>query len=197
MFTGIVTGVGRVAAIETRRGRAARLTVDPPARYGRFRRGESVAVSGVCVTAIESGRRLVAELSSETLRVTALSELAPGDPVNLERALEWRGRVSGHFVLGHVDAVSRLLSVGDSSGSWTYRFSIPRGLGRFVVRKGSVALDGVSLTVAARRVRDFDVAVIPETRRRTSLASKRPGDPVNFEIDLLARYGRVPRARRR
>ncbi|HEV8609415.1 MAG TPA: riboflavin synthase [Thermoanaerobaculia bacterium] len=196
MFTGIVTGVGRVKALERRRGRAVRLTVDPPARYGRFRRGESVAVSGVCVTAIESGRRLVADLSAETLRVTTLSELAPGDPVNLERALEWRGSVSGHFVLGHVDAVSRLLAVGDSTGSWTYRFSIPRGLGRFVVRKGSVALDGVSLTVAARRPRDFDVAVIPETRRRTSLASKRPGDPVNFEIDLLARYGRIPRVRR-
>jgi riboflavin synthase len=196
MFTGIVTGVGRVAALERRRGRAARLTVDPPARYGRFRRGESVAVSGVCVTAVESGRRLVVELSPETLRVTTLSELAAGDPVNLERALEWRGKVSGHFVLGHVDAVSRLLAVENSSGSWTYRFSIPRGLGDFVVRKGSVALDGVSLTVAARRARDFDVAVIPETRRRTTLPSKRPGDPVNFEIDLLARYGRSRRARR-
>jgi riboflavin synthase len=196
MFTGIVTGVGRVAALERRRGRAARLTIDPPPRYGRFRRGESVAVSGVCVTAVESGRRLVAELSPETLRVTTLSELAPGDPVNLERALEWRGRVSGHFVLGHVDAVSRVLAVEDSTGSWTYRFSIPRGLGAFVVRKGSVALDGVSLTVAARRARDFDVAVIPETRRRTAFASKRPGDPVNFEIDLLARYGRIRPARR-
>jgi riboflavin synthase len=197
MFTGIVTGVGWVAALERRRGKAVRLTVDPPARYGRFRRGESVAVSGVCVTAIESARRLVADLSAETLRVTTFSELAPGDPVNLERALEWRGTVSGHFVLGHVDATSRLLSVEDATGSWTYRFSIPRGLGRFVVRKGSVALDGISLTVAVRRPRDFDVAVIPETLCRTSLASKRPGDAVNFEIDLLARYGRIPRARRR
>jgi riboflavin synthase alpha subunit len=197
MFTGIVTGVGRVAALEKRRGRAARLTVEPPARYGRFHRGESVSVSGVCVTAIENGRRLVADLSGETLRVTTLGDLRAGDRVNLERALEWRGRVSGHFVLGHVDAVSRLVSIEESAGSWTYRFSIPRGLGRFVARKGSVAIDGVSLTVAARRARDFDVAVIPETRRRTSLASKRPGDPANFEIDLLARYGETPRARRR
>ena len=197
MFTGIVTGVGRVVALEKRRGRAARLTVAPPARYGRFRRGESIAVSGVCVTAIENGRRLVADLSAETLRVTTLGDLRAGDPVNLERALEWRGRVSGHFVLGHVDAVSRLVSIEEVAGSWTYRFSIPRGLGRFVARKGSVAIDGVSLTVAARRARDFDVAVIPETRRRTSLAWKRPGDPANFEIDLLARYGETPRARRR
>jgi riboflavin synthase len=196
VFTGIVTGVGRVAAIERRKGGGTRLTVAPPVRYGAFRRGESVAVSGVCVTAVDPGRRLVADLSSETLRVTTLGSLAAGDPVNLERALEWRGSVSGHFVLGHVDAVARLLSVEDSRGSWTYRFSIPTGLARFVVRKGSVAVDGVSLTVAGRRARDFDVAVIPETRRRTTLGTKSPGDPVNFEIDLLARYGGRPRARR-
>ncbi len=195
MFTGIVTGVGRVRALERRRGGGTRLTISPPPRWGGFRRGESIAVSGVCVTAIDTGRRLVADLSAETLRVTTLGDLAAGDPVNLERALRWRGTVSGHFVLGHVDAVSRLLAIGDARGSWTYRFSIPHGLSRFVVRKGSVALDGVSLTVASRRARDFDVAVIPETRRRTTLGEKRPGEPINFEIDLLARYGRV-RARR-
>jgi riboflavin synthase len=166
------------------------LTVIPPPRYGGFRRGESVAVSGVCVTSIVSGRRLVADLSRETLRVTTLGSLESGDPVNLERSLQWRGRVAGHFVLGHVDAVARVLAIESARGSWTYRFSIPPGLGRFVARKGSVALDGVSLTVAARRARDFDVAVIPETRRVTTLGSKRAGDPVNFEIDLLARYRR-------
>ena len=196
MFTGIVTGVGRVAALERRRDGGTRLTIAAPARYGSFRRGESVSVSGVCVTAVESGRRLVADLSRETLRVTTLGGLAPGDRVNLERALEWRGRVSGHFVLGHVDAVSRILEIEDARGSWTYRFSIPANLGRFIVRKGSVALDGVSLTVAARRARDFDVAVIPETRRITTLGSKGAGDPVNFEIDLLARYGKEARGAR-
>jgi riboflavin synthase len=197
MFTGIVTGIGRVAGLERRRGGGTRLTVVPPPRYGAFRRGESIAVSGVCLTAIESGRCLVADLSGETLRVTTLGSLATGDGVNLERALEWRGRVAGHFVLGHVDAVTRLLTVEDSRGSWTYRFSIPPGFGRFVVRKGSVALDGVSLTVAARRSRDFDVALIPETRRATTLGSKRAGDPVNLEIDLLSRYGKSPAARGR
>jgi riboflavin synthase alpha subunit len=192
MFTGIIDGLGRVASLEKRRGGGTRLAVVPSPGYGRFRRGESVAASGVCVTAVEDGPRLIADLSSETLRVTTLGELEPGDPINLERALEWRGRVSGHFVLGHVDAVALLLAVGDSDGSWLYRFSIPRGLARYVVRKGSVALDGVSLTVASRRSRDFDVAVIPETRRKTTLSSKRAGDRVNLEIDLLARYG-VPR----
>ena len=188
MFTGIVTGIGRVAAIDRRRGRSARVVVVAPRGYGPFRRGESIALSGVCVTATESGRRLIADLSAETLAVTTLGGLENDETVNLERALEWRGRISGHFVLGHVDAVARVLSVDDENGSWTYRFSIPAGLSSHVVRKGSVALDGVSLTVAKRRARDFDVAVIPETYRRTTLGSRRAGDRVNFEIDPLSRY---------
>lgn len=195
MFTGIITGIGRVLFVERRRGRVTRLVVLAPAKYGPFRRGESVAVAGVCVTAVAGGRRLAADLSAETLRVTTLGELEAGDPVNLERALEWRGRVSGHFVLGHVDAVVRILAVEDARGSWIYRFSIPRELARHVVSKGSVALDGVSLTVARRRARDFDVAVIPETRRRTTFASRKPGDRVNFEIDLLSRYRNAARGR--
>jgi riboflavin synthase len=197
MFTGIVTGIGSVASVERRRGGGTRLTVTPPPRYGAFRRGESVAVSGVCVTAVEAGRRLVSDLSAETLAVTTLGALSRGEVVNLERALEWRGRVSGHFVLGHVDAVSELVDVHDLGGSWKYRFSIPRGLSRYVVRKGSIALDGVSLTVASRRARDFDVAVIPETYRRTTLSRKRPGDRANVEIDLVARYRKAPPARRK
>lgn len=197
MFTGIVTGIGGVASVERRRGGGTRLTVTPPPRYGAFRRGESVAVSGVCVTAVEASRRLVADLSAETLAVTTLGALSRGEVVNLERALEWRGRVSGHFVLGHVDAVSELVDVHDLGGSWTYRFSIPRGLSRYVVRKGSIALDGVSLTVASRRARDFDVAVIPETYRRTTLSRRSPGDRANVEIDLVARYRRAPSSRRK
>ncbi|MDQ5871771.1 MAG: riboflavin synthase, partial [Acidobacteriota bacterium] len=184
------------ASVARRRGGGTRLTVTLPPRYGAFRRGESVAVSGVCVTAVEAGRRLIADLSAETLTVSTLGNLTRGDVVNLERALEWGGRVSGHFVLGHVDAVSELVDVRDLGGSWTYRFSIPRGLSRYVVRKGSIALDGVSLTVASRRARDFDVAVIPETHRRTTLSRRGPGDRANVEIDLIARYRRAPSARR-
>lgn len=197
MFTGIVTGIGRVASFERRRGGGIRLAVTSPPRYGAFRRGESVAVAGVCVTAVEGSRTLVADLSAETLAVTTLGALSRGEVVNLERALEWRGRVSGHFVLGHVDAVAELVDVEDLGGSWTYRFSIPRGLSRYVVRKGSIALDGVSLTVASRRARDFDVAVIPETYRRTTLSRRSPGDRANFEIDLVARYRRARSARRK
>ena len=197
MFTGIVTGIGRVAAVVSKSGGGARLAVVAPARFGAFRRGESVAVSGVCVTAIEPGRRLVADLSEETLAVTTLGSLSRGDGVNLERALAWRGRVSGHFVLGHVDAAAEVLGVRKLAGSWTYRFSIPRGLSRYVARKGSIAVDGVSLTVASRRPRDFDVAVVPETHRRTTLSQRKPGDRVNVEIDLVARYRRAPPARRK
>jgi riboflavin synthase len=188
VFTGIVTGLGRVAAIEPRRG-GARLTVEPPARYGRFDLGESVSVSGVCLTAIERGRRFVADLSGETLARSTLGLLEPGDEVNLERALAWGDRLSGHFVLGHVDGVSELLSIDPARNSWTYRFSIPAGLSPFVVEKGSVSVDGVSLTVAARGGRTFSVAIIPQTRRMTTFGHARPGRSFNFEADLFARYG--------
>ncbi len=188
MFTGIVTGSGRIASLERRRG-GARLIVALPARYGQIRAGESLSVSGVCLTAIRSGRHLVADVSLETLRRSTLQELRSGDAVNLERALAWGDRLSGHFVLGHVDGVCRLVSVAESGNSWIYRFSIPPRLGRYIVRKGSVALDGISLTVAARRARDFDVAVIAETRRRTTLQLAAPGRRFNFEADVFARYG--------
>lgn len=188
MFTGIVTATGRVETLERRRG-GARLLVRPPASWGRLVRGESVAVSGVCLTALEPGRTLVADLSSETLRRSTLGSLARGGRVNLERALRWGSRLSGHFVLGHVDGIATLAGVGRAGNSWTYEFSTPTGLGRFVVEKGSVALDGVSLTVAGRHPRGFTVAVIPETRRRTTLGAARPGARLNFEVDVFARYG--------
>lgn len=190
MFTGIVTGTGRVLSLARRRG-GGRLTVTAPRGEKPFRRGESVSVSGVCLTALAAGRRFSADLSGETLSRTCLGSLRPGDCVNLERALRWGDRLSGHFVLGHVDAVARLRAIRQAGGSWTYRFAIPRGLARFVVEKGSVALDGVSLTVARRRAGEFDVAVIPETRRKTTLADRRPGEKVNFEADVFARYGRA------
>jgi riboflavin synthase len=202
VFTGIVTGLGRVLALEPRRG-GARVTIEPPARFGRFLEGESIAISGVCLTAIRAGKRFIADLSGETLRRSTLGELRKGEPVNLERALAWGDRLSGHFVLGHVDGVSALLSTAAARNSWTYRFAIPPGLSRFVVEKGSVCLDGVSLTVASRGRRDFTVAVIPQTRRMTTLGEARAGRRFNFEVDVFARYGapgwrrRVRRPRRR
>jgi riboflavin synthase len=188
MFTGIITGLGRVADLERSRG-GVRLTVTPPLRYGRFAAGESVSVSGVCLTAVAAGAALLADLSAETLARSTLGDLVVADSVNLERALRWGDRLSGHFVMGHVDAVARILGIRRSGNSWRFRFSIPPGMSRFVAAKGSVALDGVSLTVAARRARDFDVAVIPETFRRTTFGRARSDGRVNFEADVFARYG--------
>ena len=196
MFSGIVAGLGRVESFERTGRGGARLTVRPPARFGRFARGESVSVSGVCLTALSRSSRLLADLSAETLDRSTLGFLDAGSFVNLERALRWGDRLSGHFVMGHVDAVTRVVRIVRRGNSWTYTFDVPRGLGRFVVEKGSVALDGVSLTVAARRGRHFDVAVIPETFRRTTLGKARAGSRVNFEIDVFARYG-APGWRRR
>ncbi len=189
MFTGIVSGLGRVVSMERAGRGGARLTVASPARFGRFAVGESVAVSGVCLTAVVGGRTLVADLSGETLRRSTLGDLSRGDPVNLERALRWGDRLSGHFVMGHVDGVARLSRIARARNSWTFRFVVPARLMRFVAVKGSVALDGVSLTVAARRQAGFDVAIIPETFRRTTLGSTRPGERLNFEADVFARYG--------
>src|SRR5262249_12281126 len=189
MFTGIVTGLGRVAGLERGRRGGVRLTVTAPTRYGAFSPGESVSVSGVCLTAVSSGRALVADLSGETLARSTLGDLALADAVNLERALRWGDRLSGHFVMGHVDAVSRLLGIRRSGNSWRFRFSIPPGMSALVAAKGSGAVAGVSLTVAARRARDFDVALIPETYRRTTLGRARPGARMNFEADVFARYG--------
>ncbi len=124
MFTGIVTGLGTVRSVEKRRG-GARIEIAPPAGWGAYRAGESVCVSGVCLTAVRSGRRFVADLSSETLRRSSLKGAALGDAVNLERALRWGDRLSGHFVMGHVDGISRVLSIRRAGNSWTFRFSIP------------------------------------------------------------------------
>lgn len=189
MFTGIVAGEGLVSAIVSRRG-GRRLEVRPPRGFGRLAAGESVCVSGVCLTALEPGRSLVADLSPETLRRSTLGALREGDRVNLERALRWGDRLSGHFVMGHVDAVARLHSVVREGNSWTLRVEIPRALSRLVVEKGSVALDGVSLTVASRGARAFTVAMIPETRRRTTLGRAGAGTRLNLEADVFARYGR-------
>jgi riboflavin synthase len=188
MFTGIITGLGTVTRLDRRRG-GARLTVRPPARYRRFGAGESVSVSGVCLTSIRAGRDLIADLSGETLRRSTLGSLRPGSRVNLERALRWGDPLSGHFVMGHVDAVARVREIEASRNSWTVRLDVPRGLSSLVVSKGSVALEGVSLTVAGRGRGSFTVVVIPETHRRTTLSRLTVGDAVNFEADVFARYG--------
>ena len=183
MFTGIVEGTGTVAALAAAAdGSGARLTVDAPWLAGRLEVGESVAVNGCCVTVAE------ATLVAETLRRTALGGLAAGARVNLERPMALGGRLGGHLVQGHVDGVARVLDrrkVGDGE---EVRFELPPELQRYVVEKGSVAVDGVSLTVAGVGPGWFAVALVPHTLEVTTLGERRPGDLVQLEVDVIAKY---------
>jgi riboflavin synthase len=190
MFTGIVEGTGTVAALAVAAGGGgARLEVEAPFLAGDLRPGESVAVNGCCLTVAEpTAGGFAADLVAETLRRTALGGLAAGDAVNLERPLALGGRLGGHLVQGHVDGVARVLDrqpVGDGE---EVRVELPPDLERYVVEKGSIAVDGVSLTVAGVGPGWFAVALVPHTLEVTTLGRRRPGDPVQLEVDVVAKY---------
>ncbi len=187
MFSGIISATGRVSSLDAS-GRGARLEVLLPARFGSVRKGESISVSGVCLTCLASGRRLRADLSAETLKKTTLGSLREGAEVNLERAVRLADRLSGHLVAGHVDGLARVRSIDRDGDCRTCVFSIPAGLSRYVVEKGSVALDGISLTAVDVGRNRFSVAVIPHTWRSTTLGHRKPGDAVNFEADMMAKF---------
>lgn len=188
MFTGIVAAVGEILACE-RVGEGARLRVAAPFAED-LELGESVAVNGCCLTVVECGSSsFTADLSAETLARTSLGSLPPGHAVNLERSLRPMDRLGGHIVQGHVDAVgvvSRLEPTAD--GGADLRVDLPRGLRRYVALKGSIAVNGISLTIASIEDRTLSFAIVPHTLRATSLRSMRAQDPVNIEVDLLARY---------
>jgi riboflavin synthase len=185
MFTGIVEELGRVASLEGTRLRVACSTVRDDAAIGA-----SVAVNGVCLTVVEDdGTSLAFDLSEETRRRSALGRLAVGDAVNLERPATLSTRLGGHLVQGHVDGVGRVVSMrGDAEGGAWLTVSAPDELRRFLVEKGSVTVDGVSLTVAALDGDTFSVALIPHTLAVTTFGSARPGDPMNLEVDVIAKY---------
>ncbi|MGH2707208.1 MAG: riboflavin synthase [Actinomycetota bacterium] len=182
MFTGIVEAVGRVLSWESRR-----LCID--CDLPEVRPGDSIAVNGVCLTVRTcDGGRFVAELSEETRSRTALGEASAGAAVNLERPVLLGGRLGGHIVQGHVDGVGRIRRVEPLAGSSEMWVEAPEGVGRYLVEKGSVALDGVSLTVAGLAGNVFAVSLIPHTLEHTTLGGKTAGDPVNLEVDILAKY---------
>ena len=186
MFSGIIECLGKVAAVRPRAG-GAELTIR--SRLRGLATGESIAINGACMTAVHArGGAFAVDVSRESLRRTTLGGLAPGDPVNLERSLRLGDRLSGHLVFGHVDGIGRVGSITPEGESALYRFSLPAALGRFLVEKGSIAVDGISLTVFDCTPRSFTVAVIPHTAAVTTLGSRRPGDRVNIESDMLARY---------
>ncbi|TMA45661.1 MAG: riboflavin synthase [Deltaproteobacteria bacterium] len=185
MFTGIIQTIGR---LEERRpsGSGARLTIATPRRLRELLVGESVSVNGACLTVTRlAGKRFTVDVSPETLRRTTLGRLAAGTRVNLERALRLGDRMGGHLVQGHVDGVGKLAAIR-AEGDWrAYRFRAPAQLAPYLVKKGSIAVDGVSLTVAACRDARFTVALIPHSLAETTLGERRPGDRVNLEADVL------------
>lgn len=195
MFTGLVEATARVVSLARNAG-GALLRVEAPEAYRDAAAGESVAVSGVCLTVLPDGQRhdvLAFDVSPETLERTTLGGLSPGARVNLERALPASGRFGGHVVAGHVDATTRVVSIVNAGPFVTFTFAVGRSWERYVVEKGSIALDGVSLTVAALRpsegpASELDVAVIPHTLRATSLADRAAGDLVNVEVDVIGKY---------
>lgn len=195
MFTGIIEEIGEVVAIETH-GDSAVLTVAARTVTDDLRHGASIAVDGVCLTVIgwdcaddRPGTVAIGfDVMGETLKRTAAGTLRPGDRVNLERAARVDARLDGHVVQGHVDGTGAVLARTPADNWETVRFSVPVDLARFVAEKGSIAVDGVSLTVSAVGPDWFEVGLIPETLRATTLGARTPGDPVNLEVDVLAKY---------
>jgi riboflavin synthase len=191
VFTGIVEELGEVAGLE-RRGDSALLTVRGPKVTSDAARGDSIAVNGVCLTVTETGDgQFSADVIGETLKHSTLGSLAPGTAVNLERPVRPDGRLGGHIVQGHVDATGTVLARQPGTDWEVVRISVPPDLARYVVYKGSVAVDGISLTVSGLGDSGdcwFEVSLIPETLERTTLGFKPPGAAVNLEVDLIAKY---------
>jgi riboflavin synthase len=191
VFTGIIEEVGEVVAVG-RRGDSAVLTVAASGITGDLSHGASIAVNGVCLTVVgwdgSGGVRIDFDVMPETLERSVIGSLCPGARVNLERAARADSRLDGHIVQGHVDGSGVVVSRTPGDGWESVRFALPSELARYVAEKGSIAVDGVSLTVTAVGEDWFEVGLIPETLRATTLGAKDPGDAVNIEVDVLAKY---------
>jgi len=189
MFSGIVQSVGSVAQIE-RRGGDVRLAVAVrDFALDEIRLGDSIAVAGVCLTVVEVGAaQLAFDVSVETLSVTTLGTLAPGAGVNLEKALRLADRLDGHLVSGHIDGVGRVIAIEPDARSQRWTFEAPPALAKYIVSKGSIAIDGTSLTVNEVEGTRFGVNLIPHTIAVTTFKDRRVGDAINLEVDMIARY---------
>jgi riboflavin synthase len=189
MFTGIVEELGAVVRVTETGGDSAVLAVRGPLVTSDARHGDSIAVNGVCLTVIDNVDGVfTADVMGETLRRSSLGALRVGSQVNLERAATVGSRLGGHLVQGHVDGVAELRSREPAADWEVLRFTLPAELGRYVVEKGSITVDGVSLTVMAVDGDSFSVGLIPTTLKLTVLGAKAPGDPVNLEVDVIAKY---------
>ncbi len=202
MFTGIVTALGKVAAVERRAG-LVRLSVESAYDPASVEIGASIAHDGCCLTVVEIAPRTsgdmihVVEVAAESLALTTLGDLKAGDRVNLERSLRVGDELGGHMVLGHIDGLGEVLSVHQDGGGWRVRVKPPQALAHLIAAKGSIAMAGVSLTVNEVDAEGFGVLIIPHTWAATTLSRLQPGDKVNLEADMMARYAaRLIEARR-
>ena len=188
MFTGIIEELGSVRGIEER-GENARIIIDAKIVTEGTNHGDSIAVNGVCLTALDlHDDSFAADVSRETLQRSTLGSLKPGAPVNLERAVTPQTRLGGHMVQGHVDARGQFVSVDSHGESWTLRIAYPPEIARYLVFKGSVAVEGISLTIANLTEDYFEIAIIPKTWEVTNLSHLKPGDGVNLEVDVIGKY---------
>jgi riboflavin synthase len=189
MFTGIIEAVGTISGVEPRGG-DVRLGVDCAGLdLSGAAVGDSIAVNGACLTAVVlTGAGFAADVSRETLSLTTLGGLKPGSPVNLERALTLSRPLGGHLVSGHVDGIGEVESLREDGRSWRFVFRMPGALSRYVAKKGSIGVDGVSLTVNEVDARRFGVNIVPHTMDATVFSEYRPGTKVNLEVDVVARY---------
>jgi len=188
MFTGIIEELGSVRSIEER-GENARIVIAASVVTEGTNHGDSISVNGVCLTALDiQPDSFAADVSRETLLRSTLGRLRPGSPVNLERAVTPATRLGGHIVQGHVDARGRFTSVEDHGESWTVKIAYPKEIARYLVFKGSVAVEGISLTIAGLTDDHFEIAIIPKTWEVTNLSHLKPGDEVNLEVDVIGKY---------
>jgi len=188
MFTGIIEELGSVRSIEER-GENARIIITARIVTEGTNHGDSISVNGVCLTALDiQSDSFAADVSRETLSRSTLGRLRPGAPVNLERAVTPATRLGGHIVQGHVDARGQFAGVEDHGESWTLRIKYPPEIARYLVFKGSVAVEGISLTIACLTDEYFEIAIIPKTWEVTNLSHLKPGDDVNIEVDVIGKY---------
>ncbi len=188
MFTGLIQDIGKIQSVE-RRGGGVFLAITTQLDLSSVKIGDSISVDGVCLTVVTISRRtFTVEVSAETLKRTTLANATTGQPVNLETALKMSDPLGGHLVAGHVDGTGEIEEISPEGNSLRYRFRVPLEIGRYLIEKGSVAVDGISLTVAECHDQEFSVNILPHTAERTTLGKKKAGEKVNLENDLIAKY---------